>query len=273
MVFDDRVSGRVTLGGIVLAVFLAAVALPGFMLGDRTADAQDVSTSSASSADVPGEARSPSTSSAATESESESTENGKSKYKYSRATSLKRLIKNDEITGEKSAEISLGSGGIIRISKNEQGDLIVTVEQTETSSDARPGKSRATSVIVGTPQTTQIGGLATGTASARTVRKRTATGIGSATSFPRSIRRTEETAGSSDDSGSAAEFDRRLLASDVELAQVSLLEKRAELEIAKKDKVDEPRLNLAELAVRRAEIELARAKLRLSQGSRGAAGR
>jgi hypothetical protein len=70
----------------------------------------------------------------------------------------------------------------------------------------------------------------------------------------------------------AAEFDRRLLASDVELAQVSLLEKQAELEIANKDKVDEARLKLAELAVRRAEIELARAKLRLSQGSRGAAG-
>jgi hypothetical protein len=65
-----------------------------------------------------------------------------------------------------------------------------------------------------------------------------------------------------------SEFDRRLLASDVELAQVSLLEKRAELEIANKDKVDASRLKLAELAVRRAEIELERAKLRLSQGGR-----
>jgi hypothetical protein len=46
------------------------------------------------------------------------------------------------------------------------------------------------------------------------------------------------------------------------------LEKRAELEIANKDKVDASRLKLAELAVRRAEIELERAKLRLSQGGR-----
>jgi hypothetical protein len=61
-----------------------------------------------------------------------------------------------------------------------------------------------------------------------------------------------------------------LLRSDVDLAEVSLQEKHAELEIAKKDKVDEPRLKLAELAVRRAEIELERAKLRLSRGSAGA---
>jgi hypothetical protein len=69
------------------------------------------------------------------------------------------------------------------------------------------------------------------------------------------------------------EFDRRLLGSDVELAKVSLLEKRAELEIAQRDKVDASRLKLAELAVRRAEIELERAMLRLSQDGRGGSSR
>ena len=264
MVFDDRVSGRVSLSGLALAVFLAAVALPGFLLGDPMADAQGVSTSSASAAGEPGSA-----SSATTESESESTVDGVTKRKYSRATSLKRLIKNDEITGEKSAEISLDGGGILRISKNEQGDLIVTVEQTVTSSDSRPIKSRAGSVIVGTGDTIALdAGSETGTTSARTVGKRAGTGTGGASSFIRSLRQTEPVSSSADTA--ASEFDRRLLASDVELAEVSFMEKRAELEIAKKDNVDEPRLRLAELAVRRAEIELKRAKLRLSQGSRAA---
>jgi hypothetical protein len=72
--------------------------------------------------------------------------------------------------------------------------------------------------------------------------------------------------GSSGDPATS-EVNRRLLASDVELAQVSVQEKRAELEIAQKEKLDASRLKLAELAVRRAEIELERAKLRLSQGT------
>jgi hypothetical protein len=66
-------------------------------------------------------------------------------------------------------------------------------------------------------------------------------------------------------SDSRPDIDRQLLQSDVELAEVGLLEKQAELEIAKKDKVDESRLKLAELAVRRARIELGRATLRLSR--------
>jgi hypothetical protein len=70
-----------------------------------------------------------------------------------------------------------------------------------------------------------------------------------------------------------SEVDRRLLKSEVELAKISLLEKRAELEIAQKDKLDGGRMKLAELAVRRAEIELERAMLRLSQDGRGGSSR
>jgi hypothetical protein len=74
-----------------------------------------------------------------------------------------------------------------------------------------------------------------------------------------------------DSSGSdrRSDLDQQLLASDVELAEVGLLEKRAELEIGRKDNIDSSRLKLAELAVRRAEIELSRAKLRL-EASRSA---
>ena len=268
MVFDDRASGRLTLGGLVLAVFLAAVALPGFMWGDAAADAQAVSAGSESIAGEPA-----STSSATTESESESTVDGVKERKSSRMTSLKRLIKKEEMTGEKPAEIKLGSGGVIRISKNEQGDLVVTVELTETNVE-----KTATSIAPGTARNVTIGttdGIAIDvpgeaeTASVRSLGKRASTGTGAATSFLRTTRR--ENPGSSSYAGAAAaEFDQRLLRSDVELAEVSLQEKHAELEIAKKDKVDEPRLKLAELAVRRAQIELERAKLRLLRGSAGA---
>jgi beta-lactamase regulating signal transducer with metallopeptidase domain len=258
MVFDDRVCGRVTLGGMLLAALVAILALPGLTLGQAAAVAQPESGGSAAIAGGPSTA-----SNATTETEVKTTEDGVTKRNYSRASSLKRLIKNEEISGENSVEIALGSGGILRISKNDQGDLIVTVEQTETIRDYRPRSG----VIVGTSDGIAIeDSPETGTATARTVRDRTASGGGSASSFIRSGRRTA-VAGSRDD-GAVAEFDRRLLASDVELAQVSLLEKRAELEIAQSDKVDASRLKLAELAVRRAEIELERAKLRLSQGSR-----
>ncbi len=48
-----------------------------------------------------------------------------------RSLRLSKVIKSDEISADKPAEISLGSGGTIRITKNDQGDLVVTVEQTE----------------------------------------------------------------------------------------------------------------------------------------------
>ena len=49
MVFDDRVDGRVSLGGIVLAVFVAALALPGLTLADVASDDQPGKAESSSS--------------------------------------------------------------------------------------------------------------------------------------------------------------------------------------------------------------------------------
>jgi beta-lactamase regulating signal transducer with metallopeptidase domain len=258
MVFDERVDGRVSLAGVALAAVLIAVGLPGLTFADPQTEPAGGSASSSSaeatqslessatagSEDLPGEARS----------------------RFGRSLRLSRVVKSDEISHDKSAEIKLGSSGIIRISKNEQGDLVVTVEQNEAGESARsiaPGESaRRIEVRDADPRS--------GGASADFGPRRRISGGGSASSFGGTVRRNvvRESGGSD----SRPDIDRQLLQSDVELANVGLLEKRAELEIARNDKVDAGLLKLAELAVRRAEIELARAKLKL-QGSGSATSR
>jgi hypothetical protein len=57
-----------------------------------------------------------------------------------------------------------------------------------------------------------------------------------------------------------------MLKSDVDLAKINLEEKIVQVEIAKKDGKDQDRIHLAELAVRRAQIELDRAELQLKKG-------
>jgi hypothetical protein len=61
-------------------------------------------------------------------------------------------------------------------------------------------------------------------------------------------------------------LDKEMLKSDVDLAKINLEEKMVQCDIAKKDGSDKDRVRLAELAVRRAQIELDRAELQLKKG-------
>jgi hypothetical protein len=253
MVFDERIHGRISAGGILLAAVLVAVGLPGFTLAEPPNDPNSSGESGAASTTSAAQSAA---SSATNDSDAEPAKPDEPRTTTGRSLRLSKVIKSEEISADKPAEISLGSGGIIRIAKNDQGDLVVTVEQTEVSES--PRRRRIVINRTGAEELALDSGGGTVTTSRGVER-----GSSSASSFgARSL--SSETA--------APDLDRELLRSDVELAEVNVREQRVKLQMAKKDNaavpssISEGSLSLAELAVRRAEIELKRAQLRLSRG-------
>ena len=253
MVFDERIQGRLSAGGILLAAVLFAVGLPGFTLADPPSAANSAGSSDAASTTSAAQS---SASSVSNDSDAAPADPDEPRTTTGRSLRLSKVIKSEEISADKAAEISLGNSGTIRITKNEQGDLVVTVEHTEVSES--PRRRRIVINRTGAEELALDSGGGTATTSRGVER-----GSGSASSFSsRSL--------SSD--ASAPDLDRELLRSDVALAEVNLMEQRVKLEMAKKanaataGSISEGSLSLAELAVRRAEIELNRAKLRLSRG-------
>ncbi len=245
MVFDERVCGRISAVGILVAAVLA-VCLPRFTLAEPPGASNAAGSPDAASTTSGGAS---SASSATTESDGPA-DPDEPRTTIGRSLRLSKVIRSDEISADKPVEISLGSGGTIRISKNEDGDLVVTVEQTEVSES--PRRRRIVINRTGAEDLALDSGRATVTTS-RSVER----GSGSASSYgARTL--------SSDTAG--PDLDRELLRSDVELAELNVLEQRVKLRIAQKENVDASQRDLAELAVRRAEIELKRAQLRLSRG-------
>jgi beta-lactamase regulating signal transducer with metallopeptidase domain len=264
MVFDERVDGRISLGGIALALLLIAAGLPGFTLAQEAANTPAAGRSDTGSGATKSQS---SASSATTETVTESSGDDVPRRTTVRARRLSRVLSNDEISGDKSATIELGNGGTIRISKTATGQLVVTVEQTEASDTPRFGRATGSSAA-GTVDDGPDAETGAGSAGATG-----AGGSGRATDSIRlrnTLRRVSERGLRG--TGTESDLDSELLRSDVELAEVNMMEKRAELEIAVKDNVDAGRRKLAELAVRRAEIELSRAKLRLSRVSSSSSG-
>ena len=135
----------------------------------------------------------------------------------------------------------------------------MTVEQTQSSDSALTGKA-----IVG-ESIGREGSSGTISVSAGSIEPGTGAGTSAANTYRKAVRRVANAR--SGDGVSESEFGLNLLRSDVELAEIGLLEKQAALEIAINNKVDGGQRKLAELAVRRAEVELRRAKLKLAQGS------
>jgi hypothetical protein len=261
MVFDERVHGRTSFGGFLLALALVALALPGFTLADSPGDPDAAAPgrgAAPATADVPAtSAATATTTQSATradsaDSDAEVAGSEEPRTTTSRSLRLSRIIKSNELGADKPAEISLDSGATIRISKNEQGDLVVTVDQTEVSE--LPRRRR---IIVERTGAEQLG-LETGRASASSTPRRVIGSSSDATiASPRMARSTNI---------SSADLDHEMLKSEVELAEVNLMEQRAKMEITKQQNPDAAHVALAELGVRRAEIELRRAKLRLSRG-------
>jgi len=244
MVFDERIHGRISAGGILLAAVLIAVGLPGFTLADPPTDPNSAGASGTASTTSAAQSAA---SSATNNSDATVADPDEPRTITGRSLRLSKVIKSDEISADKPAEISLGSGGTIRITKNDQGDLVVTVEQTEVIES--PRRRRIVINRTGAEELASEPGRASVTTSRG--------GSGSASSFGSGSLRSET---------AAPDLDRELLRSDVELAEVNLMEQRVKLRITQKENVDASQRDLAELAVRRAEIELKRAQLRLSRG-------
>jgi beta-lactamase regulating signal transducer with metallopeptidase domain len=262
MVFDEGVHGRTSLGGLLVAIALVAVGLPGITLADSP---DETDTAAPAEAAAPATAAAPAqaaatataaqsaTSSASAESDDVAgTEEPRTTTR--RATRILQVIKSADINAEKSVDISLDSGATIRISKNQQGDLLVAVDQTEVSE--LPRRRRIIVDRTGAEDLVQ-----TSSDAVTTTRRVSGSGSSATSASPRMAR-----------SGniSSADFDREMLQSEVELAEINLMEQRAKLEILKKaataGAISEGEQVLAELGVRRAEIELRRAKLKLARG-------
>jgi beta-lactamase regulating signal transducer with metallopeptidase domain len=271
MVFDERVHGRTSLGGILLAFALIAVGLPGITLADVPGESDAAAPAEAgapATAETPATAAAPAqaaatasagqsaASSASADSDATVAGTEEPRTTTRRATRILQVIKSGDINAEKSVDISLDSGATIRISKNQQGDLLVAVDQTEVSE--LPRRRR---IIVDRTGAEDLARTAPSSDAVTTTRRVIGSSSTATSASPRMARST---------SVSSADFDREMLQSEVELAEVNLMEQRAKMEIVRKaataGSISEGELILAELGVRRAEIELRRAKLKLARG-------
>jgi beta-lactamase regulating signal transducer with metallopeptidase domain len=290
MVFDERVGGRISAGGVMLALLLILVGLPCLTFADPPVDKDPVAKSDAAPTTEATQSSSSSATSGSSTASADSVTDPVTQSKFARSFRLSQVLKTEDISREKPAEISLGNGGIIRIGKNEKGDLIVTVEQTENSNVSRtirvgpaksgriivdattaPGKNSTGGVIVSgsvdaAPSTQgALAGGVSSDASGSTIGALTGSGTASTSAGSTRALSRRVSGASARTAGGAANIDGDMLRSDVELAKVGVMEKQAELEIARKSNADEAHLRLAELGVRRAEIELQRAELRLKR--------
>jgi beta-lactamase regulating signal transducer with metallopeptidase domain len=299
MVFDDRVRGRVSASGFAAGLLLALIALPGVSWAEPTAEAGASAAGSSSAtgtsdesgfgsvglAGEPGGASGsvsvgdagtttgggyvgtsgaavsgPVATTASTSSEPPSTGAGTSPYQQNHWQSSS-LLPADDLDGEEGREIQFpGGGGKVRISKDENGNLVVVIEQTANVQNGAPN--------TGSGATFRRGGRGrSGNNSYYSGGGDSYDGdVDNATAEPGA----SYAFGGGGDSNplSNAGGSEEMIRLEVELAQVDLEEKRIELErIAKAREigaVDASELKLAELAVRRAEIKLKQAELQAS---------
>jgi hypothetical protein len=241
MVFDHRTSGRVDRRGAAVVLLLAGLALPGLTLAEPPATGPSVSPLAPSDSDSPPvEATRPSTGSDSRLPELPQTaplsprSNGQTVEVVGQldagttpsTVQAHTRLRPEELTPGKWTDLSFpfGPSGV-RIMRNEDGSLVVSIE-------------RRVPFALG-QQSFALDG-----------------------SYP--LTRGWYKVAPDEPSGPPrADFDAEMLRTDLELAQVSLAEKKTELDLLQGEKAPAGKLRLAELSVRRAQIELQRCQLKL----------
>jgi beta-lactamase regulating signal transducer with metallopeptidase domain len=298
MVFDNQVRGRLNATGLAWALALAVIGLPGLAWAEAETDVDagvDVATNSDATVSaatteavddvvfgaVLSEADETvddvAVSSDATVATSDIAEDGTidgtprqtRQWQSSQSFDLRDL-------DQQAREIVFpGGGGKIRLSRNADGNLVVTIEQTNSGVNGAVTATRAAvDWLAATRSQTAPSASASSSGSVSRGAPRMARGTDGGRGSSGLRTRLVPAAGSTSQVEPApasfeptqSRFDRDMLELDLELAHVNLAEKKIELQVAIKQGVDEV-IQVAQLAVRRAEIELRRAKLRLDQAT------
>ncbi len=298
MVFDNRANGRLSLGGLALAATLATVALPGLSWGYQGADnAGTTAPVAGNSADAP---PAPENTSDTTVTAGEglrtvvpvlSEIHGiQELFLVSQAGSADDVAQNGiqtvnpasdgnavlqdvtqfnalNVTQPAEQTIKLQDGSTIEIRRTDDGNLVLTVKQNGQQPQAIQlgfdvlvnkvlSKSADTAEVKFADEPTQS-----------TVHQVLGDRIQSQleVSQPMTVNTTQVVKDwNPNDLAAASDEDVAMLRSDVELAKVTLEEKQTEVEIAKEGGYSASRMRLAELAVKRAAIELKRCEAKLS---------
>jgi beta-lactamase regulating signal transducer with metallopeptidase domain len=275
MVFDPRTSGRITVAGAALAGLLSAAALPGFSWAyQQSADAAPAAQNTAAYTTISDDAP-PSPEGVTTTISADVTVKPEVGTEAAVTINEARVVlddgagdgpkpkfttKYDEGSGRQS--FKLADGGTLEISHGDQGQLVLTIQQ----SDHAPQQFRY--VIAHDPRQTKVlteevrGADVTFTTKADTATTAAPAADNAVQLYTAKI----ADIASTERLNIAVNDDARaILESDLQLAEVNLEEKRAELEVAIEEHASEGKRKLAQLAIRRAEIELARCKLKLQR--------
>jgi len=298
MVFDERVSPRTPAASVALLLALAAIALPAVTLAQQAVvssastdaepafvEQQPVSQSNSSTTtpalamptnDFPGtaltetpapvheDARAP-----GSRGEGQTAPSSATVATPITETTIRRLGRFDP---SKTSQMALPGGGTLRLRKNDDGTIEVEFEQAtvrfeqssvQRRSDSTPSSRTPSSATYYAPGTIPPSGLSATVAVPQVTQNSISTPL--PRSSTSSAAETYPTAASPSLSARDS-LEKDMLRSDVDLAKVNLEEKMVQLEIARKDGSDKDRVHLAELAVRRAQIELDRAELQLKRG-------
>lgn len=293
MVFDDRVSPRTPAAGIALLLALAAVALPAVTLAQQAAvssaptdipafvEEEPVAQSDSTATipapafptnDVPASAtqnaaQSPTPVKVSEDARVPAIQNEglplNSSFTVTTPVTEATLRKLGRFAESRTFQAVLpNGGGTLRLRKNDDGSIDVELEQAgvrlvqsqvERRSNTAPAPNTATS----SPTYPWTGLNTTAAASSPA----TALQPTLSSALPQTYATAANTSLSARDS-----LDKEMLKSDVDLAKINLEEKMVQVDIARKDGKDQDRIHLAELAVRRAQIELDRAELQLKKG-------
>lgn len=277
MVFDPRTSGRITVAGAALAGLLSAAALPGFswayqQSADAAPAAQNTDRFTTISDDAPPAPEGTATTISAdvtvkpevraeavvTLDAARTVPDGRSDD----APQPKFTTKYDEGSGTQT--FKLADGGTLEISRGEQGQLVLTIQQSKQS----PQQFRYVldhDAITTHVLTEEVRGANVAVTANPAVVTTAAPAANNAVQL--------YTAKIADVANAATltldkpvhDDARAILESDLQLAEINLEEKRAELEVAIEEHASEGKRKLAQLAIRRAEVELARCKLKLQR--------
>lgn len=285
MIFDSRTHGRVTPGGALAAALLAAVALPGFASAFQ-ADAAPAASNDTAPVTAAGDAAPPAPDGDSSDTAPVSGDrvsipvlseipivgrlyDATNVPSADSVTTVAAMDLNQprnpavvDVNANVVQSIALAQGGTVDISQGDDGQLRLTIRQAD-------GKTQGFILRLANAHVLQNG--ANWKADSVNTQQAVSTwrDAVNAPATDAAAQWQVSKAVTVPDNVPAARYvtvqDVELLQSDVELAEINLAEKQAQLAIAEEEHVSGAKLQLAKLAVRRAEIELKRSRAKLRQ--------
>jgi len=297
MVFDNRASGRISPAGVMLAALLAAAALPGLTWGDDSADAAgtaDAAPTTAGSADAPPAPEGVTVA----ETQGDTVRTGVPVLSEIQGLGELFVVRQTVPAGDAAPNanplnannvhahavarfnaavanepleqtIKLQDGSTIEIRRAEDGNLQLVVKQANQPAQVirlglnvladAANENRTAKLSEPVQVRRRQGGADNAPVEVQVVQPKRVDVVRSsaADSVPAWMEWKNTTPAEADE-------DLTLLESDVQLAKVTLEEKQTEVEIAKEGGYSASRMRLAELAVKRAAIELQRCEAKLN---------